>query len=145
MEQEYQQIAEENGVCLARFSSKGGHWSAYYVVCDTACKHYRLTFGARPGSGFFSVGIGAEWSDDRPGELANFTPSDEHASGELALDDDVAITDSGLLTVMARRRGASTVDIRAGFVARLPREFVGMVRQALDLVRDEAKPTGEQA
>lgn len=67
------------------------------------------------------------------------------ARGALALDDDVAITDSGLLTVMARRRGASTVDIRAGFVAQFPSEFVGMVRRALDLLREEAKPTGETA
>lgn len=54
--------------------------------------HYRLRFFPHRDAARFTVGIDAEWSDEKPGGLANYTPSYEGGNdacqpGEVAISD----------------------------------------------------------
>lgn len=114
---------------------------AYLVVTDQdECGRmtHRLTFSA--ARGLFHIGIAAQWSDDRPDELANYTPRDENDGGGsyFAPEDEITVADDGLLTALVRARAAGGVDIRRGWVARLPVQLVQPVRQAIETVRAEA-------
>jgi hypothetical protein len=109
---------------------------AYFVVADENFHHYRLTFSC-DGDGDCRVGINAEWSDDRRGELADFTPSYEYGNDLVKLED-VTISDDGLLSVMGRSRfSASHVDVRRGFTAKLPTSFVTPIRQVLAMLQKD--------
>ena len=111
---------------------------SYFVVADEHFVNYRLTF-SRDCDGDCRVGINAEWSDDKRGELADFTPSYEYGNDSVKLED-VTISDDGLLTVMGRSRfSASHVDVRRGFTAKLPTTFVAPIQQVIALMRASAK------
>ncbi|EHU2889472.1 hypothetical protein AYI21_RS20600, partial [Acinetobacter baumannii] len=88
----------------------------------------------------FTVGIDAEWTDEQPGELANYTPSYESGSSDCQ-PGEVTISDDGLLSVMPRQRSASHVVIRTGWTAQLPPEAVEPIRRAIALA--EAKLSRE--
>ncbi len=49
--------------------------AAWIVAMDP--DHYRLRFFPHRDAARFTVGIDAEWSDEKPGGLANYTPSYE--------------------------------------------------------------------
>lgn len=85
-------------------------------------------------------GIDAEWTDEQPGELANYTPSYESGSSDCQ-PGEVTISDDGLLSVMPRQRSASHVVIRTGWTAQLPPEAVEPIRRAIALA--EAKLSRE--
>ncbi len=72
---------------------------SYYIAENDAInviaghgKHYRLRFFPHRDAARFTVGIDAEWSDEKPGGLANYTPSYEGGNdacqpGEVAISD----------------------------------------------------------
>ena len=107
---------------------------SYFVVADEYFANYRLTFSC-DRDGECRVGINAEWSDDKRGELADFTPSYEYGNDSVKLED-VTISDDGLLSVMGRCRfSASHVNVRRGFTAKLPETFVQPIRQVIALMQ----------
>jgi len=114
-------------VTLGEMVEPRGRW---FVVLDP--DHYRVRFFPDPESKTFSVGIDAEWSDDKPGALANYTPSYE-TGDDLCQPGDATISDDGLLSVSVRQRGASHVVIRMGWTAQLPAEAVAPIRRAIAL------------
>ena len=64
--------------------------AAWIVAMDP--DHYRLRFFPHRDAARFTVGIDAEWSDEKPGGLANYTPSYEGGNdacqpGEVAISD----------------------------------------------------------
>lgn len=103
-----------------------------FVVLDN--QHYQVRILPDLNTGFLFVSIDAEWSDDKPGELANYTPETER-SNDLCEPGkgEVTISDDGLLAVMVPQDAASHVDIRVGWTAQLPVSFVEPVRQAIAL------------
>jgi hypothetical protein len=122
---------KDNGVVLRECKDPSG--SSCLLVCDEHVKHYRFRFSVHDG--LFHVGISAEWSDDKPGELADYTPRDEHGIGSVA-GDEISISDDGLLMVMGRQHAASHVDIRKGLTARLPIKYVTPIRRAVQMLRE---------
>lgn len=124
-------LHQENGVILYDMRERGSAWLG---VADEDFKHYRLSFYST-GDGNVNVGVDAEWSDMKPGQLANFTHGIEADCGP---NDTLSIADDGLFTVLARKLSASTVDFRAGFVLQLPVAFVPVVRKAISLARARA-------
>jgi hypothetical protein len=130
-EREWIDYYRDNGVVLAE--CKESSRTSWLLVCDEHAKHYRFRFSVHDG--LFHVGISAEWSDDKPGELADYTPRDEYGSASVA-GDEISISDDGLLLVMGRQRAASHVDIRIGFTAKLPIEYVTPIRRAVLILRE---------
>ncbi len=64
--------------------------AAWIVAMDP--DHYRLRFFPHRDAARFTVGIDAEWSDEKPGGLANYTPSYEGGNdacqpGEVAISE----------------------------------------------------------
>ena len=112
--------------------------AAWIVAMDP--DHYRLRFFPHRDAARFTVGIDAEWTDEQPGELANYTPSYESGSSDCQ-PGEVTISDDGLLSVMPRQRSASHVVIRTGWTAQLPPEAVEPIRRAIALA--EAKLSRE--
>lgn len=111
-----------------------------FVVMDLY--RYRVRFFPHPEQGTLGVGIDAEWSEDKPGQLASYTPSYE-SSGDECQPGDVTISHDGLLSVMAKQRTAR-MTIRKGWTAQLPREAVEPIRRAIALaeaVLQEARPS----
>lgn len=135
LKESWTELYRENGVVLGEYWDVRG---SSFVVADELFAYYRLTFSGSDGA--FHVGINAAWSDQKPGELASFTPAFGHSPGVVA-GDEIAIADNGLLTVLCRQRGASGVDIRVGFTAQLPIAFVPPVRQAIALLVRAAEAT----
>ena len=88
--------------------------AAWIVAMDP--DHYRLRFFPHRDAETFTVGIDAEWTDEQPGELANYTPSYESGSSDCQ-PGEVTISDDGLLSVMPRQRSAFHVVIRTGWTA----------------------------
>lgn len=115
-------------VTLGEVDEGHGPW---FVVMDP--ERFRLRFFVRPERDTFAVGIDAEWSDEAPGQLANYTPSYEHGSDDCQ-PGDVTISDEGLLSVMPRQRTASHVVIRQGWTFQLPADAVEATRRAIALV-----------
>jgi len=115
---------------VSLFEMNEGH-GPWFVVIDP--NHYRVRFFPDRESNTVSVGFDAEWSDTRPGEMANYTPSYETAGADCQLND-VTISDDGLLSVLPRKRSASHVVIRWGWTAQLPIEAVEPIRRAIALV-----------
>jgi len=134
------QFHEADGVILGEIAEE--HFAPYLVVADTDFRRYRITLSIDK-EGFCHVGIDAEWSTERPGELANFTPSYEHDSSYCKADE-IKVNDEGMLTVLARKQSAATVDIRIGWTAKLPRSFVGPLRKALEILKERAGATSQQ-
>lgn len=119
---------------------RAGAWSvgevieargSWFVAMDP--DHYRLRFFPHTDGATFGVGIDAEWTDDQPGHMANYTPSYE-SSGSDCQRGDVTISDDGLLSVLPRQRSASHVVIRVGWTAQLPAEAVEPIRRAIALI-----------
>jgi hypothetical protein len=128
---EWTQLHEESGVVLGEFTPESGN--SWLVVADEDFEHYRLTFSSTD-DGNVHVGVDAEWSE-RPGELANFT---SEVYTDCGPNDTLSITENGLLTVLSRKRAATTVDFRTGFTLELPAVFVPVVRKAIRLARARA-------
>lgn len=130
-------LYEANGVTCGRISERD--LPVCFVVMDDdgrhVGQHYRLTFHGSE-DGYVSVSVQAEWSDDRPGQLANFT---HDAPSYIAETDELVISDEGVLTAMVKQRGACHVNIRLGFVVHLTVEYVEPVRLAIRMVRELAK------
>lgn len=136
----FETFSEVNGVLCGRRSDKFG---SSYVVADSNFRNFRLTFDISRDRTRYCINIDAEWNDDHPGELANIIQGDKYFS--FSPDDAVSIADDGVLTAWARERIIKTgVDIRSGFTARLPPEFVMPVRQALERIKADlqTKPEG---
>lgn len=132
MTDSYTELCRENGVILYEYQPEhGGRWLG---VADDGFSHYRVTFRWSE-DGTVSVGVDAEWSDKEPGKLANFT---HEVFAYCGPNDSLAIDDDGLLTVLARRSAASTVDFRSGFTLQLPSAFIAVVRKAIRLARARA-------
>lgn len=129
----------EDGVTVGESREEGrGRW---FVVMDLY--RYRVRLFPDPERGTFTVGLDAEWSADKPGVLANYTPSYEYGGHDDCQPGEVTISDDGLLSVMPRQSAARMV-IRMGWTAELPREAVGPIRRAIALAEAAAqdKPTG---
>ena len=105
----------------------------WLVVMDPG--HYRLRFFPNQERKTLSVGIDAEWSDDKPGSLANYTPIYESGDDDCQ-PGDVTISDDGLLSVLPVQRAASHVVIRIGWTAQLPPELVEPIRRAIALAEN---------
>lgn len=132
MSDSYTELCRENDVILYEFQREhGGRWLG---VADEGFSHYRVTFNWYE-DGTVSVGVDAEWSDDEPGSLANFT---HEVVAYCGPNDSLAIDGDGLLTVLARRSAASTVDFRSGFTLQLPIAFVPVVRRGIRLAQARA-------
>jgi hypothetical protein len=101
------------------------------VVMDPV--HYRVRFFLDREQATMGVGIDAEWSQEKPGELANYTPFYECNGVDGCGPGEVTISDDGLLSVMPRKKAPEHVDIRVGWTARLPIEMVEPVRRAIAL------------
>ncbi len=125
-------FSEENGIVFGKYHDERG---SYLVVADQDFAHYRITLSVSQ-AGECHVGVDAEWSDAKPGELANFTYS-ESGSNWCALDE-VEIADDGRLTVMGRKKAASHVQFRTGFIVQLSPAFVEPLRKAVAMLREEA-------
>lgn len=132
LQPEWTSLYEENGVSMGEYTTE--HGKSWLSVADADYEHYRLRFHSSD-EGNVSVGVDAEWSDFKPGELANFT---HEMYAECGPNDTLSITDEGLLTVLARKLAATTVDFRAGFTLQLPTAFVPAVRKAINLARARA-------
>lgn len=115
-------------VTLGEVDEGRGPW---FVVMDP--ERFRLRFFVSPERETFGVGIDAEWSDEAPGQLANYTPSYEYG-GDDCQPGDVTVSDDGLLSVMPRQRAASHVVIRRGWTFQLPADAVEATRRAIALV-----------
>jgi hypothetical protein len=102
-----------------------------FVVMDQ--EHWRLRFFPDLEQATVGVGIDAEWKEDRPGELANYTPSYEYNGVYGCGPGEVTISDDGLLSVMPRMKAPAHVEIRVGWTVRLPAEMVEPVRRAIAL------------
>lgn len=97
----YDTIVEAEGVELYRHNDPHyGHW---YVVDNYDIDHsganrgrVRLTFQAFAAG--ITIGVNAEWSNDKPGELANYTPTLESGPNYFAVDDLVSVSDFGMFT-----------------------------------------------
>lgn len=121
-----------NGVSMGEYTPEYG--KSWLAVADEDYKHYRLRFYSTD-EGNVSVGVDAEWDDFHPGDMANFT-NEIHA--DCGPNDTLSIADDGLLTVLARKLSASSVDFRTGFTLQLPSAFVPAVRKAIRLARARA-------
>lgn len=118
-------------ISLFEFDEGRGPW---FVVSDSG--HFRVRFYPDPVHNTFTVGIDAEWSDDHPGVLANYTPCDEYGGDECRVGD-VTISDDGMLLVMAKQTAARIL-IRRGWTAQLPRDAVEPIRRAIGMVEAKA-------
>lgn len=130
------ELYKTGDVSLSEANEGGQRW---FVVMDLY--RYRVRFFPHPEQGTLSVGIDAEWSEEKPGELANYTPSYE-SSGDECQPGEVTISHDGLLSVMAKQR-AARMTIRMGWTAQLPREAVEPIRRAIALAEaalQEARP-----
>lgn len=109
-----------------------------FVVLGPA---HRIRLSAYRESGRLSVGIDAEWSDDQPGQLADYTPQDscDCVPGEVTVSED------GLLTVMPRQSSAAHVVIRIGWTAQLPAEMFEATRRAIALAEAALQSAGAAA
>lgn len=128
-------LYEKDGVTVGRLAPEHhGEDSAYYVVADEHFEQFRVTFYPSE-DGLVSPGLDAQWSKDRPGELANYTSEIQAycASDELSIDE------AGLLTALARGLQRQVVDFRQGFTVRLPATFVPAIRLAIAAAFAEAK------
>lgn len=121
---------EAGSVRVFSFEPSPG-WLEFMVTDDV---HYRIRFHPDHEGGCYTAGIDAEYSDDQPAGLADFTSSHE-GNGYFA-PGEVTISGDGTLAAMARQKSAGHVDIRAGWTARLPIEFVEPVREAIALVEN---------
>jgi hypothetical protein len=115
-----------SGITLHEFNDGKGSW---FVVMEP--DHYRLRFTPHRESKTLSVGIDVEWSDAKPGQLANYTPTYENRPDDCQ-PGEVTISDEGLLSVMPQQRTAR-ITIRMGWSAQLPRESVEPIRLAIAL------------
>ena len=109
----------------------------YFGVSDTHYQHYKITFRS-DDAGAVSLSVSAEWSDDRPGQLAGFT---HDVCPGCFPTDTLSISDGGLLSALARVEGAKTVDFRHGMLLQLPLEYVQPVRLAIAKAREIAART----
>ena len=121
---------EAGSVRVFSFEPSPG-WLEFMVTDDV---HYRIRFHPDREGGCYTAGIDAEYSDERPGGLADYTRS--HDGSASFAPGEVSISDDGLLAAMARQNSAAHVDIRSGWTARLPIEFVEPVREAIALVEN---------
>jgi hypothetical protein len=96
-------------------------------------EHFRVRFFTAPECRAFTVCIDAEWSDERPGEMASYTPTYEFGVNDCRAGE-VTISDDGLLSVMPRQQSAFCVVIRWGWTAQLPRVAVAPIRRAIAMV-----------
>lgn len=108
-----------------------------FVVMDPDL--FRVRVFPRSDRGTLTIGIDAEFSNEAPGQFANFTPAYEYASDECT-PDDVSITDDGFLSVMVKA-GSPRITIRYGWTAQLPRDAVEPIRRAIALA--QASASGE--
>lgn len=126
---------ERDGVKAWEYSpDPGAKGACYFGVSDTQFMHYRITFFVSGGDIY--PGVDAEWSDDRPGQLANFT---HEIYPRCNATDTLWIDDAGLLTALARVSAAKAVDFRQGFLLQLPVAYVQPVRLAIAKARQLAK------
>jgi len=135
-------LYEANGVSLYEYEP-GHTWESWVGVteCFPAVQRYRVTFSGSI-DGTVSVGVNAQIFDDRPGQLANYTPE----SGVRCYPSDtLMISDDGVFTALQRVNGPSFVDLRHGIVMKLPVEYVGPIRQAIAIARHRAFERHEAA
>lgn len=95
-------------------------------------QHYRIVINTDRERKTPSLSIGAEYSDEDPGTLASYTPMYEN-SGDGCEPGEVVISDDGLLSVLARQPSASSVQIRIGWTALLPKDYIEPIRLAITL------------
>lgn len=125
----------EGTVFMAEANDGNASYPSYFVVMNPG--RYRVRLFPDPKTETFSVGFDAEWSDETPGDLANYTPSYETGGGDGCRAGEVTISDDGLLSVLPRVRGYRTpahVMFRVGWTAQLPIEAVEPIRRAIALV-----------
>jgi len=130
------ELYKAGDVSLSEANERGQRW---FAVMDLY--RYRVRFFPHPEQGTLSVGISAEWSEEKPGQLANYTPSYE-SGGDECQPGEVTISHDGLLSVMAKQR-AARMTFRMGWTAQLPREAVEPIRRAIALAEaalQEARP-----
>jgi len=125
-------------VTLCEINEPHGRW---FAVMDP--DHYHVRFWPDLETKSFAVGIDAEWSDDKPGALAEYTPSYERGD-DFCQPGDASIADDGLLSVSVRQPAASHVEIRMGWTAQLPVEAVEPIRRAIVLTEAVLQDTNAQ-
>jgi len=121
-------LVNHAGVVLQEVAQVGHEGQSWLEVRDEHLREYRLVFTANDDHSI-NVAAHAQWTDDHPGDLANFTSED--GLPDCRFEDTVTIADDGLLTVMARKRGASSVVMHSGFTLQLPVQYVPPVRCAI--------------
>lgn len=116
------------GVVLEQVAQVGHEDQSWLEVHDEHSTEYRLVFTINDDQSI-NVAVNAQWTDDQPGDLANFTSED--GVPDCRIEDTVSISDDGLLTVMARKRGASSLVMHSGFMLQLPLHYVPPVHCAI--------------
>ncbi|WP_304350790.1 hypothetical protein [Comamonas testosteroni] len=128
----WEPITSQDGVELCLYTFPGGGKTV--IVQDVGCQHYKIQlFPTAPNE--LSISIAAELSDRSPGRMANFT---HDLSLLIGPDDCLRISDDGLLTVMARQNGASTLNLQFGLTLQLSTSYVVPMRNAIALARQLA-------
>lgn len=79
-----------------------------------------------------NVTIALEWSDQRPGELADYTLQPEHKCLDCA-PGELTISEGGLLQLMSRQATAADIVYHWGWTLQLPNEYVEPARMAIEL------------
>lgn len=108
------------------------------LIQDPKGRNYKIVLFAIDES-HIGVSVSAAWSDSAPGELANFT-----RNITLACDgnDDLSISELGVLSVMARQETASHLNLQMGLSLQLSKDAVPGVRlgiQSAKLLLDNGK------
>lgn len=134
-------LYEANGVSLYEYEPSFGDSWVGVTEFYPAVQRYRVTFFGSE-SGDVSVSVDAQIFDDRPGELANYTPE---TGVRCDPSDTLMISDDGVFTALQRVNGPSFVDLRHGIVMKLPVEYVGPIRQAIAIARHRAFERREAA
>jgi hypothetical protein len=126
----------EGSETVALYEVRGGSGPAFVVMDRTEnampCQHYKIVISVSIERETLSASIAAEHSDDRPGTLAQYAPTYEYSGSDCA-PGEVSITDDGLMSALARSQSASHVQIRIGWTALLPTEYIEPVRLAISL------------
>lgn len=107
-------------------------------ITDDDVKQFRITLWPTK-TGEVGVRVDLEWSDEKPGELANFTAEQ---SIDCAASDVLEINDAGIFTAMARSRAASKWRLNMGLTLQLPLSTVSVVRRGIEIARSLAAEMG---
>jgi hypothetical protein len=86
-------------------------------------------------TGYITPYLAVRWRDSE--QLANYTPTYEHAGGARFLPNEIHVTADGLLSALNRQPNAMVVDVRHGFTLQLPPGFIEPVQAALQTITQQ--------